>query len=1337
MTDFTEDFSTYAVSKLPNFKDKFNLYPTQTLADNSWIPNLPSNQRVSVTDENIFWDMIREGTDNRIVFDLGTSVSETNWTLRLHLHVNSGGVLGSPQGNYSIGLGDTDVSQLNRNNKIAWALLNSSGGRQYIFADIVGGVLNNSDLSALGTYTSPDDLFLEMTRTSANEARMRIYSDENFSTLQDEQIIAVGDVTNLRYLILSCSDDAGVFPGTETGTVDNIEFWGISQPVPTPSTFNDNFVTDNFTNINGTRVLVNTGTEVMDWASSDAVLYNDGEFIDVLGATIDTSRWILRFKLNVNTSSIGADGTANSLFVGFSDDNTSLAGTVQDFAGLQIFRQASDNTGAFRIMGADGTAPNVSAGSDTALIPTVDTYFVEFIRNGSTITARIYSDSTFTTLTESVSRAIVVGVTGLRYLKAMVSNRDGSGDHTFDGTIDDVKFWNGVAEIEPQAIVFEDDFANATNWTQTGSQVTIASGEIQGWGADGGTQRLTHDLVTPLSDKSWTAEFEFEFSASTNPAHDILVLTDTDGTSSELQDHIACRFGFSGGLIQFGILRGDNGQLGSGTILGVTASINTRYFVRLQRISPSLGRLTVFTGGFGSVLFGTVDVDLSGITGLRFVISETSDLGGAGRTLTGIIDNLKLTSEVSDSGVAQQGDLTFEDDFELKTATFTDDFSGTDDWDDTGTRNAVNTTTDVIDWDGVRDSTNQSTSFDLGVAGVNDEKWTYRWKVVVDNVSTPSVNNQSVYFAVDSVDHSVNANSASHTVCLLRAIRFSSGVSEWGLHSVSSGTYGGTESDFTHTLVAETLYIELKRTSATQFECSFFSDATYTTLIERITSTIPANVTNLRYLVVKNWNGDTSTGGSLDGTMDDVEFYNGDSTLTRWLGAIGNDVRLNVIDERIDFDPPTGVDRDELVAFDLQTILGSGVNADDENWTLRFKINVDTLVQGSSEESASLFIGLDNNLDSTATQTHNLIIFRTTMDQGGAGPQFGKISSSLSRLGGGYTSGGTGTATQFPIAWSTGTRYVEVKRLSPTETLTTLYTDASFTDIETNSSGVPLSVQDTIDSGIINLRYIRVTTDSSAVANDTSYDGSIDDIEFYNGVSVTKTPLLEVKDFEDNLFTDTNWTQTGSGLEVNTGTQVIDWTSVLDNTNKAIIHDLGATISNTEWTLRFKWTFDSEVVPIAPNQGKYMWIGLFSADGASDSNTVQDAITFFHSKSVSNNILSIGERNNVILTNAGTDHEFSNAVDMVVGDIRYVELKRISSTIAECALYSDRDYSILVERIRVTIASGIVNLRYIGIKNRNTAESGVGSQTGTIDDIEFWDGGSGKTHKKVWLEVDE
>jgi len=320
----------------------------------------------------------------------------------------------------------------------------------------------------------------------------------------------------------------------------------------------------------------------------------------------------------------------------------------------------SNGANTFQITATDGIGINAPLATNPTLASLNTRYFVRLERLTATLVRMSIFTGGFdvTPFGSPLTATMPSGITGLRFVSSANNTFAGSG-RVLTGILDNLVITNACCNFEIDALIqalgdngcfssiFFDDFATSANWVQTGTQVTIAGGEIQGWGPDAGNQRLTHDLVTPLSDKGWKAEFEFEFSSFFNPAHDIFVLTDTNSTSSALQDHIVCRFGFSGGLIQFGLLHGGNSQIGSGTILGVTASINTRYFVRLQRITSDIARLTVFTGGFDSVLFGTIDVDLTLFggtpTGLRFVQSQTSDLGGAGRTLTGVLDNLIIS----------------------------------------------------------------------------------------------------------------------------------------------------------------------------------------------------------------------------------------------------------------------------------------------------------------------------------------------------------------------------------------------------------------------------------------------------------------------------------------------------------------------------------------------------------------------------------------------------------------------------------------------------------------------------------------------------------------------
>ncbi len=595
--------------------------------------------------------------------------------------------------------------------------------------------------------------------------------------------------------------------------------------------FNDDFTTDKFTNMNGTRVSVNTGTEVIDWASSGATLYNDGEAVDMLGVNVDSTNWVLRFKLDINTHIEGTDGTANDLLVGLSDDNTSTGATNQNYLGWRITAQASVSTSKWSITDSlNQPAINTTDELIPITEPVAGVFYLEYKRTGTTTaTATVFTDSSFSVVLNTVNTTIQ-NVTNLRYLKVMVSNFDGSGDSTFDGTIDNIQFWDGITvpvitspnwrlrfelditalslssgadlsmwvgmydedetsdsnnaqdgfhlgvfvdnilnrfivgtpdnqaprnsgidktmptqpavdtffvelrrdtlsqttvrfytdntytttiDSETQAgvsgsnnlkylkifndvvannantmdgtidnitfddlttlvvnehefevnaileqqlftcgdkIIFQDDFTTNANWTQVNTGVSVTGGEIQGWGADATDRRVYHDLVTPLDDKGWKAEFEFEFSAFSGPtfgpAHDIFIMSDTQAPATTLQDYIGIRFGISE-LNRFALLAEANSQINTGVGVNTTdASINTRYFIRLERISPAQVKMSIFTGGFDVTPFGnTVSGAIStAITGLRFVSSSTNTIGGSARTLTGIIDNLDITN---------------------------------------------------------------------------------------------------------------------------------------------------------------------------------------------------------------------------------------------------------------------------------------------------------------------------------------------------------------------------------------------------------------------------------------------------------------------------------------------------------------------------------------------------------------------------------------------------------------------------------------------------------------------------------------------------------------------
>ncbi len=396
-------------------------------------------------------------------------------------------------------------------------------------------------------------------------------------------------------------------------------------------------------------------------------------------------------------------------------------------------------------------------------------------------------------------------------------------------------------------------------------------------------------------------------------------------------------------------------------------------------------------------------------------------------------------------------------------------------------------------------------------------------------------------------------------------------------------------------------------------------------------------------------------------------------------------------------------------------------------------MDTDSITQGTSEQSSSLFIGLDSNLDPQASVTHDLIAFRVSIDQGGAGPQFGAVPTLRQVEGGGYFSGGSGI--NFPFQWSTGTRFIELKRISSTLAECTLFTDASYRTPEKDPTGAPLTLQITVPSTLVDLRYIRLTTDSSAVANDSPWDGSIDDIEFYNGVSVPRTPIEEIpKLFEDNVDTDKGWVTTdATAMAVNLSTQVLDINVLRDSTQDAIAFDLGEfALSETRWGLRFK--YDITAVNAVNTGTKRIAIGLFDTNQVASIASPQDYIGITFSLATDTTAILANATNNTNPQSASFFKTFTSVITQV--QTYYIEIIRISADFYSVEIFSDPDYSISLEKVTVSITSLISGLRFIKFLGDETSGPVDGSFTGTIDDIQLWNDQVGLDHKNKWRVLD-
>ncbi|PBO85766.1 MAG: hypothetical protein COA77_02570 [Thaumarchaeota archaeon] len=200
----------------------------------------------------------------------------------------------------------------------------------------------------------------------------------------------------------------------------------------------------------------------IDLAAGQGGVYRGARF-DPVGANISTSKWLLRFKIRVDSiTSYSSGNHAGAMFFGFTDKITSVMTDLQDAVGI-IF-QTNPNT--WRNLIKDNEQIN---GGTTAFAhaPTIETLYIEIENNAGALSMRMYSDVARTVLIEEETGSIGL-VTGLRYLHfqgysytPFVSASGG-----LNGAVDDVQFWNGINKTEMLAgsgsEVFDD--STGTKW---------------------------------------------------------------------------------------------------------------------------------------------------------------------------------------------------------------------------------------------------------------------------------------------------------------------------------------------------------------------------------------------------------------------------------------------------------------------------------------------------------------------------------------------------------------------------------------------------------------------------------------------------------------------------------------------------------------------------------------------------------------------------------------------------------------------------------------------------------------------------------------------------------
>jgi len=212
-----------------------------------------------------------------------------------------------------------------------------------------------------------------------------------------------------------------------------------------------------------------SGSQYFDWTRTAGTVLNSRMNLSYdLGATLNDTQWIMRFKLYINAFTVN-NGSGCHFSVGMSDADADTAhDSSQDSISFAIQFASSANEQNFR--GRDSAASEMSQhnneiGTNMLTGSAGKTYYVQIKRTGTTAgTVSVTENSDYTTSTTSVSLSTLSASTGgLRYFvsKGYDGQNNAVDNHVY-GSITDVKIYDN--QSSPTTVTYDvNEFMKSTS----------------------------------------------------------------------------------------------------------------------------------------------------------------------------------------------------------------------------------------------------------------------------------------------------------------------------------------------------------------------------------------------------------------------------------------------------------------------------------------------------------------------------------------------------------------------------------------------------------------------------------------------------------------------------------------------------------------------------------------------------------------------------------------------------------------------------------------------------------------------------------------------------------
>jgi hypothetical protein len=371
-----------------------------------------------------------------------------------------------------------------------------------------------------------------------------------------------------------------------------------------------------------------------------------------LGITLSNTAWIVDFDIDFTSISLSSGyGAYNAIQL------TDTKGT--DGIGLSWIDQTTNSQ--FYVQKAGSNTPNFTTTISTTGGDGSGKYYVRLIRDGGTFYAKLYSNSTRTTLIEE--EQISITSTGLQYFQINnFNNSPGTWNGNVSFEIDNLKVYNGVTTASGGGTwtmqpTFRDDFST-DRWVDMDSSKIGVNTTLERLDfdikRDGSNDGSALDLGRTLSDTKWRVDYDLSLTTLTESGNSVILhvgLSDEDQTSDSAnsQDAYTLRIDvWSAGQVTK--LTDSEAQTLEGTALHTFTDLTTTdYYISMIRNSATQCQLIIYSDSARTTVVedSGIKTTTSGINGLRYF--KVTNGGGSSGTgaIIGNIKNLKIYNGVT------------------------------------------------------------------------------------------------------------------------------------------------------------------------------------------------------------------------------------------------------------------------------------------------------------------------------------------------------------------------------------------------------------------------------------------------------------------------------------------------------------------------------------------------------------------------------------------------------------------------------------------------------------------------------------------------------------------